>query len=167
MLTGPLSGGGKYSLRISDTDASLKLPSLDINWIAGKVLGVSLLPEHSGGLMPALFLWRRLAVEGLGRFGKVYYYGTAPLVGHEGLADVLVGTYNGVECRFYFEPADGRLLALEMFPDDESDPCEVFFSDYFEKDGRFLPGKMVVRYGDEPFATLKIDGFKADEKGED
>ena len=65
--------------------------------------------------LPALYLWRRLAVEGLGRFGDVYYYGTAPLVGHEGLVDVLVGSHKGVDCRFYFDPAEGHLLAMEMF----------------------------------------------------
>ncbi|MBU4273619.1 MAG: hypothetical protein KKA28_17295, partial [Planctomycetes bacterium] len=95
------------------------------------------------------------------------YYGTAPLAGHQGPADVLVGSHKGVECRFYFDPADGRLLALEMFPDEESDPCEVYFSDYGGKDGRSPPGRMVVRFGDETFATLRIEGFKAEEKGED
>ena len=35
--------------------------------------------------------------------------------GHDGLVDVLVGAHQGVECRFYFDPAEGRLLALEMF----------------------------------------------------
>jgi len=125
-------------------------------------LDASLLPEHSGGLLPALYLWRRLAVEGLDRFGDVFYYGTAPLAGSEGLVDVLVGTHKGVECRFYFDPADGRLLALEMFPDEESDPCEVYFSDFSRKDGRFLPGRMEVRYGDEAFATLKIEGIETE-----
>ena len=103
-------------------------------------MGASLLPAHSGGLLPALYLWRRLAVEGLGRFGDVYYYGTAPLPGHEGLVDVLVGSHKGVECRFYFDPADGHLLAMEMFPDEDADPCEVYFSDYREVDGRVLAG---------------------------
>ena len=27
-----------------------------------------------------------------------------------------------------------------MFPDEESDPCEIYFSDYREFDGRWLPG---------------------------
>ena len=115
--------------------------------------------------MPALYLWRRLAVEGLGRFGDVYYYGTAPLVGHEGLVNVLVGSHKGVDCRFYFDPAEGHLLAIEMFADEEADPCEIYFSDYREFDGRWLPGRMEVRYGDEPFAVFKIDGFKIDRQG--
>ena len=72
----------------------------------------SLDPPHSGGLLPALYLWRRLAVEGFSRFGEVYYLGTAPLVGREGLVDVIVGTHKGVECRFYFDPVEGQSTGL-------------------------------------------------------
>ncbi len=149
-------GGDDFRFQLTDGGASLKLPAAETNWTAGGELGSSLPPAHSGGLLPALYLWRRLAVEGLGRFGEVHYDGTAPLPGHEGLADVLVGSHKGVECRFYFDPADGRLLALEMFPDEESDPCEVYFSDYREVEGRFWPGRMEVRHGDELFAAFKV-----------
>ena len=132
------------------------MPTTEIKWTAGDELGASLLPAHSGGLLPALYLWRRLAVEGLGRFGDVYYYGTAPLRGHDGLVDVLVGSHKGVECRFYFDPAAGHLLALEMFPDEDSDPCEVYFSDYRDTGGQSWPGRIEVRYGDELFAVFKV-----------
>ncbi len=75
-------------------------------------------------------------MEGFSRFGEVYYFGAAPLAGREGLADVIVGTYKGVDCRFYFDPAEGNLLAMEMFPEEDADPCEVYFSQYHEVDGR-------------------------------
>jgi serine protease Do len=161
-LSGPLGASGQFRFRIDDSGASLKLPSTDINWIAGDEFASSLLPVNSGGLLPALHLWRRLAARGLGRFGDVYYGGTAPLVGHEGLVDVLVASHKGVTCRFCFDPADGRLLAIEMFPDEESDPCEIYFSDYREFDGRWLPGRMEVRYGNDVFAVFKIEGFKVE-----
>lgn len=160
-FSGMLESGGNFRLQITDADASLKLPSNELNWTATDNLASSLTPAKSGGLFPALFLWRRLAVEGLARFGEVYYYGTAPLVGHEGLVDVLVGTYKGVECRFYFDPRLGHLLAIELFPDENSDPCEVYFSDYRQTNGRLLPGQITVRYGNEPFAAFKINAFKA------
>ena len=48
---------------------------------------------------------------------------------------------------------------MEMFPDDDADPCEVYFSDYREVDGRWLPGRMEVRYGDETFAMFKLEKF--------
>jgi serine protease Do len=163
-LSGPLANGGDYRLQITDTGVALKVPSGETKWTATDNLGSSLLPAESGGLFPALFLWRRLAAEGLGRFGEVYYVGTAPLIGREGLADVLLGTHNGVECRFYFDPKQGHLLAIELFPDENSDPCEVYFSDYRETDGRFLPGRMEVRFGDQPFAVSKIETLKAEKR---
>jgi serine protease Do len=149
-------GGDAIRFRLTNNSASLKLQNKDINWTAGDNLGASLLPANSGGLLPALYLWRRLAVEGIERFGDVFYDGAAPLPGHAGLVDVLVGSHKGVECRFYFNPADGRLLALEMFSGEDADPCEIYFSDYRESAGRSWPGKIEVRYGDAPFATFKL-----------
>ena len=118
----------------------LKLPTGQLTWEAGPTLGSSLLPAGSGGLLPTLYLWRRLALEGIEHFGQVEYLGTAPLPGYDGLADVLVGTYKGVECWFYFDPARGDLLALEMYPAENADPCEVYFSDYHDVDGRCCRG---------------------------
>ncbi|MCE5267814.1 MAG: trypsin-like peptidase domain-containing protein [Planctomycetaceae bacterium] len=161
-LAGSLGTGGKFRFLLDEQGGALKVPSGEIKWTAGDELGASLLPAHSGGLLPALYLWRRLATTGLGRFGDVSYYGTAPLPGRAALADVLVGSHKGVECWFYFDPADGRMLALEMFADEGADPCEVYFSEYREVNGRAAPGRMEVRCGDETFATFKIEEFKAE-----
>jgi len=163
-LSGLRENGSRFRLQITDAGASLKLPSSKQSWTAGDNLGSSLTPVDSGGLFPCLYLWRRLAAEGLARFGEVRYLGTAPVVGHTGLVDVLAGTHKGVECRFYFDPAEGDLLAIEFFPDDNSDPCEVYFFDYRAIDGRFVPGRMEVRFGDKPFAAFKIDAFKAEKR---
>jgi len=164
-LVGPLKSGGEFQFQVTDAGASLKLPAIEHHWTVGDELGDSLLPADSGGLLPALYLGRRLAVEGLGRFGDVYYYGTAPLVGHKGLVDVLVGSHRGVDCRFYFDPREGHLLAMEMFPDEELDPCEVYFSDFHGADGGFLPSRMEVRHGDELFAVFPIREFRGKKKG--
>ena len=154
----------EFAFQITDSGASLKVPSSDIKWAAGDNLGASLTPPGSGGLFPALYLWRRLASEGLARFGEVRYVGAAPLVGHAGLVDVLAGTHKGVECRFYFDPVEGDLLAIEFFGDEHSDPCEVYFSDYRQTDGRVVPGRIAVHFGDKPFAVFKIDEFKAEKR---
>jgi serine protease Do len=169
LLSGELAGGGAYNLALADDGISLKLPSSEQKWNPGDELGTSLLPPRSGGMFPALYLWRRLAVEGFARFGEVYYLGTAPLPGCEGLFDVLFGSHKGVDCRFYFDPAEGRLLALEMFPDNESDPCEIYFSQFRVIGGRDLPGKLEIRYGDEPFAALSVNDFRIEkaEKADD
>jgi hypothetical protein len=158
-------GGGKVVFRLTDADGLLKLRSGEMKWDAGQPLGSSLLPPGSGGLLPTLYLWRRLALEGTQHFGQVEYLGTAPLAGYDHanpgarLADVLLGTCRDVECWFYFDPAQGDLLALEMYPGENVDPCEVYFSGYHDVDGRRLPARMEVRTGDGPFGAFRLEQF--------
>ncbi len=159
-LAGKLGdGGGEFSFQLTDTEGLLKVPAGESKWVAGDDFGSSLAPPLSGGLLAALNLWRRLAVVGPDEFGEVAYLGTRPLAGREGLLDVLVGLYKGVECQFLFDPAQGHLLALEMFPEEDVDPCEVYFSGYREFEGRFLPARMEVRVGDDPYGVFNLNQF--------
>jgi hypothetical protein len=158
-IAGDIDGRTKVRFQMTDAGVVLKLPRGEIPWEAGPTLNSSLLPAGSGGLLPTLYLWRRLALEGLQHFGRVEYLGTAPLPGYDGLADVLVGSHKGVDCWFYFDPVRGDLLALEMYPADNADPCEVYFSDYRDVNGRLLPGRMEVRTADGPFGVFKLDQF--------
>ena len=165
-LSGKLAGGRPFRFRLTDVDGLLELASGDIEWTATDDLGSSLLPHQSGGLMPALHRWRRLAVEGPEEFGEVTYLGTLPLAGHNEPVDVLVGVHKDVECRFLFDPAGGHLLAIEFFPDEDVDPCEVYFHEYHQVDGRFLPGRIEVRIGDDPFATFDLQEFQFEKTAE-
>ncbi|NIP85102.1 MAG: hypothetical protein GTO03_05900 [Planctomycetales bacterium] len=79
------------------------------------------------------------------------------------MVDVLVGTHAGVEARLMFDPRTGRLLALEAFPDDNVDPCEIFFDDYAQEADRWLPRQFLVRHGDRRFATFLMEAFQFDE----
>jgi len=148
--------GKPFRIELDEQGARIDLPSGRVDWSAGEDLAADLAPPHSGGLLPALYLWRRLATSGLDRFGEVYYLGTAPLPGHDGLADVLVATHGGVTCRFYFEPRQCRLLALEMFPADDADPCEIYFGDDRLIDGRAVPETIEVRFGDEIYGRFSV-----------
>jgi hypothetical protein len=83
--------------------------------------------------------------------------GTAPLPEYDGLVDVLVAAHDVVEAHFYFEPRSGLLVAIEMFPDSGVDPCEVFFSDYREIEGRQWPHAVRVRHGDRIVLECVLD----------
>ncbi|MGQ9574911.1 MAG: trypsin-like peptidase domain-containing protein [Thermoguttaceae bacterium] len=159
-ISGPLEGGGRYRLQIADDQVVLTLPQEQMNWLATDELGLSPAPPNSGGLFAALWLWRRLAVGGPDKYGDVSYLGTAPWPGCDDLLDVLVGLHGGVECRFYFDPKTGLLAGLEMFAEEHADPCEVYFGDYHDLAGRQLPQRMEVRFGNEVFATFRIEGFQ-------
>jgi S1-C subfamily serine protease len=160
MLAGPLDSGGNYRIEIASQQVVLTLPKEQISWPVTDELGSSLAPPDSGGLFAALHLWRRLAILGPERFGEVYYLGTAPFPGCEGLADVLVALHGGVECRFAFDPKTGLLAGLEMFPDENADPCEVFFGDYRDVGGRQFPHRIEVRFGNEAFATFRVEAVE-------
>jgi serine protease Do len=108
----------------------------------------------------ALHLWRQLLVEGPEKFGNVTYYGTGPFPGVEGHAEILLATRNVAELQLAFEPATGRLAALEMIADPTDDGCTILFSDYRDVAGRPLPHRMEIRRGDEPFATIHWQKFE-------
>jgi hypothetical protein len=163
LLAGSRENAGDFRLTLTDTAVMLTLANDNLSWTTTDDLATALQPSGSGGLFPALHLWRRLAVEGLERFGQVYYLGTMPLVGHPGLVDVLVGLQGGVECRFYFDPSGGQLLAMEMFSGDDVDPCELLFSEYREAEGRMVPTRIEARFGDEVFAVFHVRTFKSAE----
>jgi serine protease Do len=167
ILSGTLSDGNRFQLTLDNREITMKLPAQTERWTAGENLAADLAPQGSGGLFAAMHLWRRLAVEGFGRFGDVDYFGTAPLPGRQGLADVLVGSCKGVEGRFYFDPEHGHLLAMEMFADENADPCEIAFTQYRGFAGRQLPGRLEIRYGDQPVSTLTVEEYRFEkaEKG--
>jgi len=155
--------GESFRFELTDADGLFELASGEVRWTAGDDFTRSLAPPHSGGLLPALYLWRRLAIEGPDKFGDVNYLGTVPLPGRKGLADALVGLYKGVECRFLFDPAEGHLLALEMFSAEDADPCEIYLTDYQEAGGRYLPRQMEVRVGDTVYGVFQCDEFTFEE----
>jgi hypothetical protein len=90
-----------------------------------------------------------MLVEGPQDFGQVSYLGTAPLAGSEGLMDVLLATHEDIECRFYFDPQAGYLVGLELYPQDDVDPAELYFSEFEEVEGCMLPARIEARHGDE------------------
>ncbi len=156
-LRGALADGGEFALQLRDDGVTAKWPNAGYSFDTEHDFDAQLAPEHSGGLLVALHVWRRMLVRGPAQFGDVFYHGQAPLPEHPGLFDVLVGTHQVVETRFLFAESDGQLVALEMFPDVQVDPCELYFSDFRAVDGQALPHVIEVRHGERVFATLKLE----------
>jgi hypothetical protein len=166
-FAGELAGGGDFKLTLAENLGVLTLPAGESKTLFTSDLTTNVAPPGSGGLMSAVHLWQRLLREGPQRFGEVYYLGSRPLPPAAEHLDVLVGIYGGVETNFYFSPDDGLLVAMEVFGDDERDPAEIYFGDYQEFEGRWLPHRIEARYGDEQFAMFLIKEIKfeaSDEK---
>ncbi|MEX2187592.1 MAG: trypsin-like peptidase domain-containing protein [Pirellulales bacterium] len=159
-IKGSLADGSLAMFEIGAERAVADLPAAISRVTFTGDLAATRDPPGSGGLLVALHLWQRLLRLGPDRFGQVTYWGTAPLAGHEfdgnALCDVLAAVHGGVEARFYFAPNGGDLIAMEMFSDDDADPCEIHFADYQEKGGLRLPTRLEVRYGDTVFAAITV-----------
>jgi hypothetical protein len=155
-------GGLAATFELSDAQISGSLPGGKVSIPvdpADPKLGGDLRPVGSGGMMVALHLWRRFLVTGIQGFGSVTYMGTMPVPGHTELMDCLVGVHGGVEARFLCQPSTGQLVALELFPMDNVDPCELYFSDYADTEGRQLPRSIVVRCGDAFDQPYKVTSY--------
>jgi serine protease Do len=164
---GDLLAGGDFELVLSDQASAITLPGGRATAAMGGDLTDNLDPPGSGGMLVALGLWRRLLKVGPAKFGDVYYLGTAPLAGHDGLFDVLFATHGSVESQLYFDSANGQLAAWEMFADTDLDPCEIYFTEYREVDGRQFPHRLEIRFGDGVYQVLQINryGFAAEQPG--
>ncbi|MFV1968163.1 MAG: S1C family serine protease [Pirellulaceae bacterium] len=156
-LRGALASGGTVEFLLGEERSSATFPEGPASVAAGQDISEQLAPQGSGGLLAALHLWRRLLVAGPDKFGEWYYLGTAPRVDQERLLDVLVGTFDVTESQFWFDPATGKLVALEMFPDAHVDPCEIEFLDYRAVGQRAIPHRLLVRHGDSVFAEIRLN----------
>ena len=160
-FAGQLGDGGRFELVVSGDSCRLKLPASELDWTAPEQLETDLAPPQSGGLFPALLLWRQLAVAGPESFERLVYLGASPLPGHDELLDVLVAQSRGVEAWLYYTPEDGNLAAIDLFPDgDDADPCEIRFLNYQEHENRHVPARIVVYHGEAPFASFQIDTWR-------
>lgn len=165
-------GGSKWRLKAQLSDGDETVIDLSDDRIQAQFAGqafeidlsgdltTQLEPRGSGGLLVALASWRRLLVEGPENYGEVYYLGTAPRNDPQVQYDVLIGLFDALETRFYFDQVSGELVALEMYPDTDADPSEILFSEWREEGTARLPGRMVVVYGDSPFEVLTINSWE-------
>ncbi len=131
-------------------------------------------PPGSGGLAMALYQYRRLLTLGAKGFegtfshgGQEPFYPPLPdgqtpqnLANLRVDADVLRTEHAAIPVRWYFSQKDQTLLGFEVTIDKEEDPCEVYLSDYRKVDGRLLPHRLDVRYGNGYFGTFLIRRYQ-------
>jgi hypothetical protein len=154
------AAGADVLIKLAEKSGEITMP----DGKSGAQFGLSLVeelgPPRSGGMLAALHLWQRLLLFGPNRFGEVHYLGTLPWGSDDTMADCIVGIHGGVETRFYFDPASADLVGIEMQAADDEDPCEIYFNDIREVDGRRLPHQWTIRRGDETFAELRITSYE-------
>lgn len=153
-LTGKM-GGAEVAIEFTADRITGSFPVGPARVELGDDLSNQLGPDGSGGLLVTLHLWQRMLRIGPDRFGDVYYLGTMPLPGHDNKVDVLVGTFDVVECHYMFDVETGRLVAMELFTDPDNDPCELRILEEQDVDGRKAPKRIRVQHGDNNFGEIE------------
>lgn len=130
-------------------------------------------PPGSGGLLLALYQYRRLLVLGEKGFEGGFSHG-----GHEPFypppadmaqpvslkdlrvdTEVLLTEHAGIPVKWYFSLSDQRLLGFEVKTEANDDPCEVYLSDYRPVDDRQLPHRIDVLYANGRFGTFMVKKY--------
>ncbi len=74
--------------------------------------------------------------------------------------EVLRTKFAGFNAKWYYSPKDHTLLGGEVILDHEEDPCELYFSNYQAVDGKQLPQRIEIRYGDKTVAVWDEVAYK-------
>lgn len=134
----------------------------------------NLSPPGSGGLLMAMYHYRRFLTEGMKGFERNPAYGgwepfyPYPTDGStpKSLKDIRVDTevlrteHGGVPAKWYFDKKDQKLLGFEVFVEEKADPCEVYLADYRPVDGRQLPHRIEIRYGNDRFGVWTVKSYQ-------
>jgi hypothetical protein len=130
-------------------------------------------PPSSGGLLMALYHFHQLVTAGSKAFEGGYAHGgrepfyppaadgaQAQRPGDSRVdAEVLLTEHAAVQGKWYFARSDQKMLGFEVTITKDDDPCEVYLSDYRAVDGRQLPHRIEVRYGNETYGVLTVKTY--------
>ncbi len=130
-------------------------------------------PRESGGLLSALYLYQQLLTQGRKPFSEFAHGGHEPFypppadgkmpasLGDLRVdAEVLNTRLGAYLVKWFFASSDQKLLGFEVRLTENEDPCEVYFSDYRAVEGRQLPHRMQVLYGNLTYGTFTLSRFQ-------
>jgi serine protease Do len=139
--------------------------------------GEMLLPQGSGGMLVAVYQFRRLLTLAKSGFELGFDHGGVepiyPPVADGSIkqlldarldCEVLRTKHGSTESKWYFDPKTRVLLAGEFSINKEEDPCELYFSNYLAVDGKQLPHRIEVRHGDKKYGVLVVSSYEFGKK---
>ena len=164
VLSGRLATGDEFRIELSDTAASIDLPTGTSTLTVDDALDRNPVPPGSGGMLAALVLWRQLVTAGPAAVGRTTYWGTAPrdpsALGDAAIVDfvdVLESATSGVEARFAVD--GGRVVSIDLWTSPDAEPCEVrlVWDEGGEGNPSATPARLEVRRGGQEFGTFVIE----------
>jgi len=161
VFVGTIDAGAEFRIELSDGSATIDLPTGTSTVAAGDDFERVPVPPGSGGMLPALVLWRRLVIDGPSAVGRTAYWGTAardPARFQAGagveLVDVLETSAAGVEARFSIDDS-GRVVGIDLWSDPDADPCEVRLT-WPADAAAVTPTAIAVSRRGRPFASFAV-----------
>jgi serine protease Do len=131
-------------------------------------------PETSGGLLAAMYVYQRLLTLGAKGFSEFSHGGyepfypplpsgddktPVPLASLRVDAEVINTRHGPFLTKWFFARLDQKLLGFELRLNENEDPCEVYLGDYRPVDGRMLPHRIQVLYGNGHYGTINVTRF--------
>ncbi|MFV0445885.1 MAG: trypsin-like peptidase domain-containing protein [Planctomycetaceae bacterium] len=157
-LTGQLADGRLAEFKLNDRAAAADLAGTAAVQPADQPFTDA--PEGSGGLLAALYQFRRLLVDPNDYFTEFYYLGSEPLDGGEERVDVVIATRGTVTSRWYFSRRDGRFAGWDTTLEEDADECRVRIDSFRDFDALRFPAQLTVSHADQDFARLTISGVR-------
>ena len=160
-IRGTLASGGDFEIELSDKQSMLRIPGgetkIKLNRPPGRIAGSARQRWPVGRALDVAAAVGRRA-EAVRRF--------VLLGDRAGARSSRPGRRAGRHVRRRGNAilrsirATASCVELEMLPDDDADPCEVYFTSYHEVDGRMLPGRIEVRFGDGIYQVFACKQFQ-------
>ncbi len=131
-------------------------------------------PETSGGFLAAMYIYQRFLTMGAKGFNDFNHGGyepfyppppfteskVQPTAASQRVDTEVLNTRHGPFLnKWFFSRTDQQLLGFELRLTENEDPCEVYLSEYRLVEGRSLPQRMQVRYGDGNYGTFSFTTF--------
>jgi S1-C subfamily serine protease len=162
-----LPAGGTRTLVRLKMGAEYEVDPLKV----GQEIAVMKDPPGSGGLLAALYQYRRFLTMGPSGFEGGFTHGGVepiypPSKDKKAFKDVRVDAevihteHAAIPVKWYFSTTDQRLIAFEVFVDKDEDPCEVYLSDYHMDDGKMLPHRFDIRHGNELYGSFSVAKYQ-------
>ena len=154
-LSGKLGDGRPVTFKLNDGAAASLIADVPIVQQADQPFADA--PPGSGGLLAALYHFRRLLIDPEGYFTEFYYLGSEPLDGGDERVDVLITTRGTVTSRWYFSRRDGRFVGWDTAVEDDVDECRLRIATFQDFGEHRLPSSLSVIHAGAEFGQMTIE----------
>ena len=165
-FVGRLQSGKEVRFRIADNEVELKAPAGDSKWKLGPKFAEAFQPGSTSGLLPAMFLYRLMALDGPKGFtARFITWARCRCRGKRACSTCCCRVSRRGEL-VLLRPAAAGWPPWRSMPDEHSDPWEIHFSQLSRRRRPRSAGPLVKSYGNGSVCDVRLDEFRFRRGGE-